>query len=284
MSKKLLLAVVASVMLMLILPLSSSDADVNAPNYAVEGYVAEGGGAGKIPLDNVTVSIKGPQDVVQSVTTDSDGFFSIVVSSNKGLSIKFTAPGYIILTCPYTTGQTGSEYLTLDLLNAPYSSASRTYTITSSVDGMQPVLMQLASDSSIRGTVYFSGNAVKDVTITITNGADVYSTKTNDRGYYEIWCPVGSYTIIASGAGFKTSNEISADVTSTPLNVNITMEKKDLKMYLGLDVAHILMLVGVIVGILLAVAAWLLSERMNGPNRLEFFDDSEEEDDDIRYP
>ncbi|MDR1403979.1 MAG: carboxypeptidase-like regulatory domain-containing protein [Candidatus Methanoplasma sp.] len=285
MKGKILLAVIMVALLVSALPIDRTDAEVTAPNYLIEGYVAEGGSIGKIPMGDVTVRIKDMQGTVFEGKTDRDGRFSIEVPANAGLSIAFTAFGYTIISCPNTSTQEGSEYLTLDLTAAAYNSATRTYTITSPTSGMQCAIMA-ASSGVVKGTVYFGTESIKDVTVTLTpiNGEGVHERNTDERGYYEIICPTGTYMLTAGGKGFNDSSEMIVNVTSSPSTANITMEKSELKKYLGLDMAHLLMLVGVIIGILLAAAAWLLGKRMKGPNRLEIFDDSSEEDEDVRYP
>ncbi|MDR3075283.1 MAG: carboxypeptidase-like regulatory domain-containing protein [Candidatus Methanoplasma sp.] len=285
MRNKVLLAIIAVALLTLVLPIGQADADVAAPNYAVEGYVAEGGGTGKIPMEGVTVHIMDSQGTVFEDRTNDRGLFRIEVSSNTNLSISFTAFGYTVISCPNTSSQQGSEYLILNLSTAAYNSTTRTYTITSAVSEMQCAIMT-ASNGVVGGVVYHGGETVKNATVTMTpiDGEGVYRTNTDDRGYYEIKCPTGEYTLTASGKGFEESNAIIVKVTSSPLTANVTIEKNEIKKYLGLDLAHILMLIGVIVGILLAAVAWFLSKRMNGPNRLEIFEDNAEEDEEIRYP
>lgn len=287
MKRGVLLAVISVAVLMFAVPSVYADGDVAATNYYVEGYVAEAGGTGKVPVVGVTVSIADSQGNLFQSDTDSNGHFRVGISSNTGLSISFTAFGYMIISCPNTSTQQGSDFLTLTLSPSIYNSSTRTYTITSTIDEMQCAIMK-TSDGIVRGTVTYDGGVVKNATVTVTpiEGGNSYSTNTDGSGRYEISCPTGLYTLKATCRGFEESEPISVNVTinPNPSPENIMMEQSSVKKYLGLDVAHILMLIGVIVGIMLAVAAWFMSKRMNGPNRLEIVDDSTDEDDDIRYP
>ncbi|MDR1954513.1 MAG: carboxypeptidase-like regulatory domain-containing protein [Candidatus Methanoplasma sp.] len=293
MRDRFLLAIIA---LVLLIPMTSfvssasAGADLAAAptataNYYIEGYVAEGGGTGKIPMKDVTVTITDNLSLTYQNTTDANGFFSIGIGTNTNLMISFKIYGYTIITCPNTSVQSGTDNLILDLSTARYNSATHTYTITSSVDDMQCAIMA-ASDGIVRGVVSFDGGPIRNAAVSLipTDRAWTLTTHADSRGYYEITCPTGTYIVTASSRGFDKSEGISVNVTSSPSTVNVTMEKSELKKYLGLDAAHILMLIGVIVGIMLAAAAWFLSKRMNGPHPLERVDDSAIEDDDIRYP
>ncbi len=276
---KLLLAVIA-VLLLVPATASLSDGADTASAYYIQGYVAD---TGRTPMEGVTVSVMDGGSVYQDVT-DAAGFFNVGVAGNTNLTISFTIFGYTAITCPNATVQQDSEYFIMNLSKATYLSATRTYLITGSVADMQCVIM-VASTGDIGGQVTFELTPVRDATVTIipaeAKGAS-YTAVTGSDGRYSITCPTGTYTLTSDGKGFNTSSEITVRVTGTPSTVNVSLTKSDLKKYLGMDAAHILMLIGVIVGILLAVAAWFLSRRMDRPNSVEIFDDSAEEEDDFR--
>ncbi len=282
-----LLAVLAVAVMIFTIPAASIDGDeLDNYNYYVEGYVAVGGGAGKLPLEDVTVTIMDSQGYFYEDRTDENGYFKVGINSNTNLMILFTAFGYSIQTCPNTTKQEGTEYLQLRLSADFYNSITHTYTMTSTIDDMQCAFMG-ASDGIVRGVVSYDKGPVKNATVTLKplEGDETQTATTDDSGRYEINCPIGMYTMVVSCKGFDDSEPTFVNITGSPTTLYITIEKSDIRKYLGLDMAHILMLIGVIVGIVLAVSAWFLSQRMNGPNRLEIVDDSaSEEDDDVRYP
>ncbi|MDR0309334.1 MAG: carboxypeptidase-like regulatory domain-containing protein [Candidatus Methanoplasma sp.] len=288
MRNKLLLAIIALVLLVPAMSLASPASDgvdpvvVASPSYYVEGYVASSGGSGKIPMEGVIVAITDGQGQTFQSSTDSNGFFRVGIVNNVNLTISFTIFGYGISTCPNTTLQPDGT-LTLELSTAQYNSATRTYTITSPVSGMQCALMS-SSNGDVRGVVSFEGGRIKNATVSLTHtgGEGVYTTHTNSDGFYEIRCPVGTYVLTVSCQGFNPSEDVSVNVTGIASTVNISLEKAELQKYLGMDTAHILMLVGVIISIILAVAAWMMSKRMNGPRRLEIFEENIEEDEEIR--
>jgi len=285
---KLLLVLAAISLLMLVMPLASDGADdSSASNYYVQGYVAD---IARMPMEGVTVSVLDGTGPVFQSETDASGYFIVGVASNASLMISFTVFGYTTVTCPYTTSQPGSDYLSLNLSKVPYAASTHTYSIADSIADMQCAIMA-ASDGIVRGQVTFNSNPIKDATVTLTPSVDApfsgggnYTAQTDSRGHYEITCPTGTYNLTVSRQGFNQSDVIPVKVTGSPSTANVTMVKSELRKHLGLDNAHILMLVGVVVGIMLAMAAWFFSRRMNRSHRLEIIDDCDDDEKDVRYP
>lgn len=297
MRNKPLLILVAVSLLMLMIPFvsvleNSDEASAATTSYNIQGYIAD---ANWDPVPGVTVSIMDNQGKSYSGTVDATTcFFIVSVPSNTGLSILFSAFGYTVVTCPNTTPPTSaSEYRPLDLSKAAYNASTHTYTVTGTIDAQQGAVMKI-SPGTVNGHVTSDSNPIKNATVTLTPTADapasvlenyLLSATTNDQGYYEITCPVGDYTLSVSGQGFKPSNPIPVTVTGNPLTTDVALEEKSmLKKYFSMDTAHLLMLIGVIVGIILAVVAWFLSRRVNDPHGLEIIDDSADENEDVRYP
>jgi len=277
MRREFLLASFAVSLLVLTVSFASADAEeAAAPNYYIEGYVAD---TGRLPMEGVTVSVMDKDGTTFQNETGADGFFSVGATANTGLMISFAAFGHTAITCPNASFQQGSDYFILNLSKATYNSVTRTYTITGPVDDMQCAIM-VASEGAVRGQISYGSSGVKNASVTLAPlyGEGIYTANTDDRGNYEIKCPTGTYTLRAGGQGFDRSDIYTVNVTGTPTTVNVVFEKSELKKYLGLDAAHILMLMGVMVSIMLAAAAWFLSKRMSGPHGLEIIDDSAEDD------
>ncbi|MCL2032198.1 MAG: carboxypeptidase-like regulatory domain-containing protein [Methanomassiliicoccaceae archaeon] len=279
MRNKLLLASVAvSLLVLTLMPLAPADGDDTVTNYYIEGYVAD---TEKNAMGGVTVSVNDGRDPVPSGQTRADGFFSVGVAVNTGLTISFTVSGYTVLTCPNTSFLQGSDYRALDLSKASYNSMTRTYTITTGpVEDMQCAIMMIAPSGDFEGVVSFNGGAIKNATVSLTStyGGGVYTAHTDDRGRYKITCPAGTYSLTVSSQGFNSYYGDEVKVPSSKEEITI-LEKTELRKYLGMDAAHVLVLVGAIVGILLAFAVWFMSKRMNEPRYREMFDDSTEEED-----
>jgi len=248
-------------------------------NYYIQGYVAD---TSKAPMEGVTVYVMdGSGNTTQGVT-DGTGFFSVGVAVNTGLSISFVAFGYTAITCPNTTAIQGSDFLSLDLASLPisaYNSSTHAYTLPGTVADMRCAIM-VASNGVLRGQVVTGDRAVNDATVTLAAVVDrrIFTAHTDSEGRYSITCPTGTYSVSASGQGLKGTEPVTVTVSDTPATLNIAMEKSPLKKYLGMDIAHVMMLLGVIVGIVLVAAAWFLSRRLNGPRGLEIINEDEEDD------
>ncbi|MDR2846405.1 MAG: carboxypeptidase-like regulatory domain-containing protein [Candidatus Methanoplasma sp.] len=272
------LVLVAVVLSLLVAPSAIVDGAEETP-YHIEGYVAEGGGSGKIPMQDVSVTILDVNGNSFEGRTDAKGFFSVVVNENTGLQIRFTTFGYSLIACPNTSAQKDTDFLALNLTAELYNAATRTYTVTSSLDGMQCAIMA-ATNGTVRGTVTYTNGSISGATVHFdpVGGGSGFTAGTDARGNFEIVCPTGAYNITASSIGFDDSDSTTVNVTSNPSTINIVMTKSHVREYFGLDPAHLLMFTGVCLGILLATVAWLLSRRMNGPNRVEIIDDSDFDD------
>ena len=277
-----LLAFVAVLVLIPLVSPMSDGADETPMNYYIRGYVAD---TDRNPMEGVEVSVTDAYGTY-SADTDEAGLFSVGTTYNTNLTISFSFSGYTLLTCPSSTSPSGSDPLTLSLSGATYDSRNRTYTLSTSVNDMRCTIMK-ASQGVVTGQVFAGTTPITGATVTLTpsvGGEDAFSASTDDRGYYEVTCPTGEYLLSVSRQGFNPNDPFTVIVTEiegSPKDVQLV--KTELKKYLGLDVAHILMLIGVIVSILVAVAAWFLSKRMNRPHGVEIIDDSpEEEEDDLR--
>ena len=251
--------------------------------YKVEGYIVEGGGVtGKIPMGDVVVTITDLATHYEYTgISDDTGLFSVPVPTNANLQIGFAAHGYTLITCPNITGD-----LMLDLTPLIYNAIDRTYMITSGPDGWQCVVMA-ASIGSVKGLVSYDRGHVMNATVTLMpSDGDPIKVQTNRDGEFSVKCPTGEYVLIVSCTGFKDSEPQMINVNSNnELTIPVTLTKSEVSEYLGMDIAHLLMLLGVILSLVLATIAWVVSRRMNEPNGLEIIDDSTEEEDDlIRHP
>jgi len=286
MEKRILIPIIAVVLLSLTLFIPASDAaDPPSSTYTIKGWVGEMGGSEIIPKKGVEVEILEPNGNNPKMVTGDDGIFSLSTFTDINLQIKFTVEhGYVLLSCPNVDKQPGSDYLLLNLNNSKYFSATRTYEITSDFSGYQCAIVK-SSEGTISGNVSYSDGGIKNATVTLNlNGNPFMSTVTDSNGNYTINCPVGRYEITVRCQGFEPGD---ARVVLIPGSTeNFTLQKSHVREYMGLDLAHIFMLLGVCLGVALAFVAWTVSRRRNDPSGLEIIDDSSEEniEDDIRHP
>jgi len=286
MEKRIVLAIFAVALLSFTLSAASVDGADNEPaQFHINGYVLEAGR--NLPKSDVTVTLKDSLGNVRSVTTDQSGSFSLPAQTNLNLQIMFESHGYSLSSCPCTSVQPGTDFLSLDLSKASYSTLTRTYMITSDITGLQCAIMS-ATAGKITGTVSYNNGTVDGATITLRALTDgpAYTATTDSKGFFEISCPIGSYTLVVNRTGFETSVPLAVEISRNDNIQLLTLVKSDVNKYMGLDLAHILMLIAVCVGISLAALAWILSSRMNRSDRPGIIDDSidEEEDDNIRHP
>ena len=289
MKGKIFLSLFAVSLLLMAIPMSITDASIsNTTDYHIEGYVVEANASENIPLEGVTVTIMYSDGTSSSDDTDSNGFFSITVTATTGLTISFISYGLTLRSCPNITAieNNDGEY-TLDLTGAKYDSSTHTYTITGTADSMQAALM-LSTTASLNGKITYNnglaviGAKVKIVSIS-TN--EPYTGTTDENGQFSITCPTGSYTVTAYCNGFNDSNTVVVNVTNDSTSVLIPMYKSTVSEYFGFDLAHMLMLIGICLGLILATTAWLISRRMkNNPKSTVVMDDDSSDESEIKFP
>lgn len=280
MRHKLLLIFIAALVLV---PLTSfaSDADGDTDSaYHIEGYVADTLG---VPVDSVTVAITDASGISHEGTYNPEtGFFSVGVDTDKGLTITFTAYGHTAITCTsHKMLENGSFALTLS--KESYDSTRHTYTIAESVSEGRYVVMR-ASYGWIIGNVSYNNGPIKDAIVSLVPDASGsrITASTDENGDYRISCPTGTYSLSADRQGFTESKTYAITVKDNNTE-QVPLDQEDIVLVMtepgihgDLDLAHLLMLMGVVIGILMAIGAWLLSKRLNGPNRVEIFDDNKE--------
>ena len=296
MKGKIFLSLFAVSLLLMAIPMSMTDASISATtNYYVEGYVVEANSSDNIPLEGVIVTIMYPDGKLSSDESDSNGFFSVSVTTTIGLTISFTAYGLRMIACPHTTPIEDSDNYTLDLTIGnyntetyhDYNSSTHTYTITGTADSTKAAFL-IATIASLNGKVTYndeqavSGAKVKIVS-TSTNKP--YEGTTDESGQFKIKCPTGWYAVTVYCNGFDDSSTVTVNVTNDSTSILIPMYKSAVSQYFGFDLAHLLMLIGVCLGLILATTAWLISRRMkNNPKSTVVMDDDSSDESEIKFP
>ncbi|MDR0523922.1 MAG: carboxypeptidase-like regulatory domain-containing protein [Candidatus Methanoplasma sp.] len=252
-----------------------------AEAHAIEGYVVEGGGSGKtLPVKDVDVTIVDGSGAECRGRTDEGGFFHIEIGSASSAQIRFQKHGYTLIACPNVSGPDGGDLLSIDLAKTPYDAETGTYSLTSGPDGWQCAIMA-ASSGIVRGTVSYEKGWVAGAVVSASpvSGGASYTATTDDRGNYEIQCPTGRYLIQVSCQGFAPSEASEITLSSNPSSLSVTLSKSPVKTYFGLDMAHVLMLIGIALGTLLVVSTWALMRHTGTHRRIEVLEDLEEPDD-----
>jgi len=259
--------------------LDCTNHDAAATPYYVSGYIVTANPDGNEPLEGVTVTII--DNIAYSATTDSDGYFIIDIANNTNLIIQFVMPGYSLRSCPAVYAISGSDYLSLNLSEAwLYDSATRTYQITSGPNGMQPAIMA-ESTASISGVISYPSGIVSGATVTLVSldNGSIYKTVTDTNGRYKIECPTGKYDMTVESNGFNTGRSYNVEITSNGTIVNIPLVHKDIKTWFSLDLAHLLMLLGVVFGLIVTTTLFLKVNKDDKKSNIKIIDDSVPEDD-----
>ncbi len=84
---------------------------------------------------------------------------------------------------------------------------------------------------------------LKDASITVT-GTDgtVYKATTNDKGYFILSCPIGTYSLTAKCGGF---NDVTIEnIESGVGTIDIHMDLRDTAVIWNLDIPHLLEIIG----------------------------------------
>ncbi len=279
-------AAAVAVMLMLstaLIVLTANEAEAaDTEIYQVAGYVVDDQAVGNTALAGVYVTVVdslGPH----YATTDAKGYFAIAVSGTAKLTITLSYSGYTVRSCPCGTTQSDGTIL-LDLSGITPTAVTvegvttYTYTFTSAAGGLQPIIM-----SSTVGVVVVTvtdrnststSNGISEAEVTLVSATDSairYSGITDGSGRYTFSdVRTGYYYLSASSNGYESSSVMTVSVANGYTYLSTTMAQKPTDIYLGLSLGHLLMLIGVLLGVLLIMISWIMYRR--GPSHVDTSD------------
>jgi hypothetical protein len=119
------------------------------------------------------------------------------------------------------------------------------------------------------------GNAIvplEGASVTIESSSTLLTTKTDESGHYSMDCPTGTtYHITVTSSGFKTWT--ADDVEPSKEAFNIRMQQKDHDVIFGLDLAHTLMLIGLLIFLVIAILAIYIVRRPEGMDKIAVIND-----------
>lgn len=249
-----------TVLFLFAVPLGSEKASEGASVYHVDGYVVTHALTGNVPLPGVTVEILYGSTVASAVS-DENGYFNVTVGENTNLRIRFILAGYSLISCPHVSKQIGMEYYALDISQAHFDGVNK-YTVTSDSKGFQCAVMGV-TNATLTGTVTYDSGPVVGATVTLSANRSVlnYETVTDSKGMYSINCMVGDYQLTVTCNGFKSSAAATVNVSDNTPPVSTVLTKNDIKMYFGLDMVHMLMIMGVIFAMTITIFVLVVSRR-----------------------
>jgi len=255
-------------------PYDDSESDGDATEIAyLHGYVFDIPAQqerGPIAGVKVTTMISFEKEY-ESVYTESDGSF-IVQYNPEVKYITFSIAEYTVKGwCSEleANGNTGIYSITL----RDYSHINGVHNLYDD-SGFTAIVTR--SNAAIHGYVstMIEGQTVliENASITIASDKSMYTTTSNRDGYFEFDCSTGiKYTLKAVHGGFE--DVIMQDVAPSDNDVRIEMVQKTNTMFLGLDSAHSLAAISLVIAMVIAVIAYLLYRRPEKEDGLFFIND-----------
>lgn len=261
-------------MLFAAMPSDSSDAAGDGKTY-VSGLICEIGQSGPTPAKNIPVTLV-YDDQTFTGKTGSDGFFKIKISDSSSVDTSqkvyfdFTLDGYSIFTLPDTmvtlepnsndSIETVTAVATIDLTKC--SLADGVYCATSDSqhciligDTYVPVTFTVTNAST--------GVAVRNADVTLKCGDKTYRATTNYEGVctFSTGVLIGTYGITIKCDGYVTFEDTIQINKSAAFKTDFEMTQKEPITYLGMTLYHLLMVLGVTVGLCLVVISYVLCKR-----------------------
>lgn len=309
-----LAALLAAIVVLIAVPLSSGGAD--APSTDSEettptsevltayGYVTNlSDQEENTPLSDVSVGlytvsngVKVPVETTgdgpSTTRTDSSGRFEFTFEYFFGSTyfLSFDYPGYTVRSLPDLDMEMDKDGFVQFVIRPNMVDENGDYALTGTADGLHAIVMVITT-GSVYGTVNGMSSdkefALEGATVRIVSeNGQSYSTVTNDQGYFQIDCPYGTYTLTVTCNGFGDSEPMS--VESGDEAVVITLIQNTSQALFGLDVAHSVMLIGIVMLILMVVvtaAIYMHQKKSSEPILMNDLDTiGKDDEDEIRHP
>lgn len=252
------------------------------------------------PLENVTVTLySADKAIVQTVTgenpttTDAEGRFDFdfVYESGATYYLTFDYPGYTVRSLPDLDMTYEDGYVSFQL-RPNMVDAEGNYALAGSADGYHAFVMVITTGSvygTVQGISEDSPFGLSGATVTIvsTDGMS-YTTTTGTNGFFSIECPFGQYTMTVSCRGFQSSESVTVESGSGSA-YSVTLVQNTSEFVFGLDVAHSMMLIGlVLLALIVGIVAALHAKYRNSDSEPILMNDlgdfTQQDEDDIRHP
>ena len=257
--------------------LEDSDSTDAAPTtYRITGYVNEEFSSGNIGLKGAVVTIyNGTGDPLGVCTTSSADagrfkidFDRIPVSK---MYIGFSLAEYDLRSISSYASEidtitvaTGTAYrLSITTWSASSEDNVRECLITSSTaDGLNCFTMATTT-GTVTVYVNYGGQGVRGANIEISadDGRSIHGKTDGSGGCTISGLTIGAYTIKVSADGFESEKKDIVVTKGTATSI-FEMTEKTHATYLGMDLVHFLMFIGIILGLSLALCARILYHRV----------------------
>ncbi len=262
---------------------------------SVYGYVANISDQEKnTPLMGVRVTLLG-EDKNESLgftLTDSDGMFRFDFTYNEDgkYYLRFDYSGYAVRMLPKLDMELDQDGDVRFHLSNDLKDSEGRYALTGSADSLHAIAMAITTgeifgvvsgETVNNNIVYLEGATVRIV----SESGQVYTVKTDSSGFFRFVCPYGTYVMTVSCNGFIGSSEMEV-TTDHEIAYPVVLNQYTSE-FLGMDIAHGLMVFGflILAGILLA--GILIARRSKMPDSgitVENDLTSNDEEEDLRHP
>lgn len=254
----------------------SDSTDAASTTCRITGYVNEEFSSGNIGLKGAVVTIYDETGDPLGVCTTSSadaGRFKIDfdrISVSK-MYIGFSLAGYDLRSISSYASEidtipvaTGTAYrLSITTWSASSEDNVREYLITSSTaDGLNCFTMATTT-GTVTVYVNYGGQGVRGANIEISayDGRSIHGKTDGSGGCTISGLTIGAYTIKVSADGFESEKKDIVVTKGTATSI-FEMTEKTHATYLGMDLVHFLMFIGIILGLSLALCARILYHRV----------------------
>lgn len=256
----------------------SDSTDVASTTYRITGYVNEEFSSGNIGLKGAVVTIYNETGYPLGVCTTSSAdagrfkidFDRIPVSK---MYIGFSLAEYDLRSISSYASEmdtitvaTGTAYRLLPTMISWSASSEdnvRECLITSSTaDGLNCFTMATTT-GTVTVYVNYGGQGVRGANIEISadDGRSIHGKTDGSGGCTISGLTIGAYTIKVSADGFESEKKDIVVTKGTATSI-FEMTEKTHATYLGMDLVHFLMFIGIILGLSLALCARILYHRV----------------------
>lgn len=254
----------------------SDSTDAVPTTYRITGYVNEEFSSGNIGLKGAVVTIYDETGDPLGVCTTSSAdagrfkidFDSIPISK---MYIGFSLAEYDLRSISSYASEidtipvaTGTAYrLSITTWSASSEDNVRECLITSSTaDGLNCFTMATTT-GTVTVYVNYGGQGVRGANIEISadDGRSIHGKTDGSGGCTISGLTIGAYTIKVSADGFESEKKDIVVTKGTATSI-FEMTEKTHATYLGMDLVHFLMFIGIILGLSLALCARILYHRV----------------------
>ena len=254
----------------------SDSTDAVPTTYRITGYINDECSSGNIGLKGAVVTIYDetgdPLGVCTTSSADAGRFkidFDIIPVSK--MYIGFSLAEYDLRSISSYASEidtitvaTGTAYrLSITTWSASSEDNVRECLITSSTaDGLNCFTMATTT-GTVTVYVNYGGQGVRGANIEISadDGRSIHGKTDGSGGCTISGLTIGAYTIKVSADGFESEKKDIVVTKGTATSI-FEMTEKTHATYLGMDLVHFLMFIGIILGLSLALCARILYHRV----------------------